>query len=92
MLLKGASYVVSDALPGRGRFTGDVDILVKREALEDAVQLLGAAGWLPVEKTPEDEQFVREWQHQLPPFEHQERLTIVDLHHTIIASGGGHQH
>jgi hypothetical protein len=91
MLLKGGSYVVSGALPGRGRFTGDVDILVRREALADAERILRAGGWLPVEKTQEDEQFVREWQHQLPPFEHQERVTIVDLHHTIIAPGGGHR-
>jgi hypothetical protein len=90
MLLKGASYAMSDALPARGRFVGDVDILVRRESLADAERLLRAGGWLPAEKSPEDEQYVREWQHQLPPFQHQERLTIVDLHHTIIASGGGH--
>lgn len=91
MLLKGASYVVSGALPGRGRFTGDVDVLVRRDALADAERLLRAANWLPVETAPEEAEFVRAWEHQLPPFQHVERLTMVDLHHTVIAPGGGHR-
>lgn len=91
LLLKGASYIMSGALPGRSRFTGDVDILVKREALPAVQEVLRSLDWAPVERTPEDEEFVREWEHQVPAFKHQERLTFVDVHHTVIASGGGHR-
>lgn len=45
MLLKGASRVALDASTQRARTSHDIDILVRPENMEDALDLLLAAGW-----------------------------------------------
>jgi hypothetical protein len=90
MLVKGASYLMTGALPGRGRYLDDVDLLVPEDSLPEVERLLLKGGWEPSEPDPEKTGYYREWLHQIPPFIHPTRQAMVDVHHTIIAPWGGH--
>jgi hypothetical protein len=41
-------------------------------------------GWTADERSPLDEQYYREWLHELPPLTHCRRGTSLDVHHTIL--------
>lgn len=84
VLLKGAAYVLI-GLPGsQGREFSDVDILVAREQL-DAVELaLLANGWVAAKLDPYDDRFYRQKSHELPPMQHVQRLTHLDVHHSLV--------
>jgi len=84
VLLKGAAYVLGGLDAGRGRFVGDLDVLVPRAHLETVEQRLIEHGWVSAELEPYDERYYRQWTHELPPLQHPERETPIDLHHTIV--------
>lgn len=84
VLLKGAGYVAAALPPGRGRRVADIDVLVPFESLEEAERLLNEHGWRTGVLDPYDERYYREWMHELPPMVHQDRRSIVDLHHAIL--------
>ena len=84
MLLKGAAYVAAGLPPGRGRRVADIDICVPVEQLRDAERSLNAAGWRVATFDPYDERYYREWMHELPPMVHDDRGSVVDLHHAIL--------
>jgi hypothetical protein len=90
MLLKGASYLLTGALPGKGRFLNDLDLLVPRAAMPAVQERLGAGDWEPVHTGDPEADYFQEWLHQLPVFQHRLRRSMLDLHHTVIAPGGGH--
>ncbi|MBN8507430.1 MAG: nucleotidyltransferase family protein [Burkholderiales bacterium] len=83
VLLKGAAYVLAGLPPHRGRLFGDIDLMVDRADLRDAEGALFAAGWIATRLDPYDERYYRDWMHELPPMEHVERRTHIDVHHTI---------
>ena len=83
VLLKGAAYVLADLPPQRGRLFGDIDLMVDRAELRNAEGALFAAGWIATRLDPYDERYYRDWMHELPPMEHVERRTHIDVHHTI---------
>jgi hypothetical protein len=84
VLLKGTAYAAADLSAGQGRSIGDLDILVPRNSLEAAQQALLAAGWEWVKPDPYDDQYYRQWMHELPPLIHRERDRMIDVHHTIL--------
>ena len=84
VLLKGTAFVAAGLSAGRGRAVGDTDILVPRAALAEVERALLGAGWEWVKPDPYDDQYYREWMHELPPLIHRERDRIVDVHHTIL--------
>jgi hypothetical protein len=90
MVLKGASYLLTGSLPGRGRFLSDIDLLVPREALSAVERQLAAGDWVPADKADGDARYFQQWLHQLPAYRHRVRHSMLDLHHTIIAPWGGH--
>lgn len=90
MVVKGAAYVLADALPGRGRWLSDVDLLVPREHLVEVERVLLSSGWQASAKDEEDAEYFRRWLHQIPPLVHSVRGAMIDLHHTIIAPWGGY--
>ena len=49
-----------------------------------AEQLLLHAGWSHMKADEYDQHYYREWMHELPPLQHKERGTVVDLHHGIL--------
>lgn len=84
VLLKGTAYVAAGLAAARGRFIGDLDILVPRDALDAVEAALLTAGWEWVKPDPYDDAYYRQWMHELPPMIHRERDRMIDVHHTIL--------
>lgn len=84
ILLKGAAYAAAGLPPADGRLFGDIDILLPRERLDEAEQLLIKAGWNSAKADSYDQRYYREWMHELPPLQHEKRQTAIDVHHTIV--------
>lgn len=84
VLLKGTAYVAASLKAARGRFVGDLDIMVPRDALPQVEAALLAAGWEWVKEDAYDDIYYRRWMHELPPLIHRERDRMIDVHHTIL--------
>jgi hypothetical protein len=84
VLLKGTAYAAAGLKAGEGRFIGDLDILVPRDAMATVEQALIAAGWEWVKEDPYDDAYYRQWMHELPPMIHATRDRMIDVHHTIL--------
>ena len=83
VLLKGSAYVMAGLPAARGRFIGDLDLMVVRERIDAVEQTLLAHGWATAELDDYDQHFYRAWSHEIPPMQHPERETPVDIHHSI---------
>lgn len=89
ILLKGAAYLIADLPAARGRMFSDIDILVPRHALPIVESALMLAGFATTHLNAYDQRYYRRWMHELPPMQHVKRLTVVDVHHTIVADISG---
>jgi Uncharacterised nucleotidyltransferase len=88
VLLKGAAYVMLELPVARGRFSSDVDILVPKASIANVEKALIDHGWRHIKLDDYDQLFYRHWSHELPPLQHRDRGTIVDVHHTILPPTG----
>lgn len=84
ILLKGAAYVFLDLPMARGRHVADLDILMAPEDFPLIEARMAEHGWEEVKLDPYDQLYYREWMHELPPLRHRQRLTELDIHHTIL--------
>ncbi len=84
ILLKGAAYLAAGLPVSRGRVATDVDVMVPHDAIHEAELAFLAAGWAHDEYDEYDDQFYREWMHEIPPLYHTIRRTVLDLHHAIL--------
>jgi hypothetical protein len=84
MLLKGAAYVAAELPPADGRIAGDIDIMVPASRLADVEAALEKHGWRPITFLDYDQRYYRKWMHELPPLRHEDRETVIDVHHTIL--------
>ncbi len=84
VLLKGGAYLAAGLPPGSGRRVADLDIMVPEARLADAERALLAHGWQYQVLTDYDAMYYRQWMHELPPLQHTERKSILDLHHAIL--------
>jgi hypothetical protein len=84
ILLKGAAYVMAELPPRLGRLVSDIDILVPKSKLAEVEQALLHAGWEAIKLDPYDQRYYRTWMHELPPLRHRDRLSVVDVHHSIL--------
>lgn len=84
MLLKGAAYVLAGLPAAQGRVFSDTDILVPKAHLARAESLLTIHGWMGTETSQYNQRYYREWMHELPPMQHVQRGTVLDVHHTIL--------
>ncbi len=84
LLLKGAAYLMAELSLARGRLFGDVDILVSKASLPDVERALIIQGWASTKYDSYDQRYYREWMHELPPLEHMQRGTSIDVHHAIV--------
>ncbi len=84
LLMKGTAYVAAGLDAGIGRSIGDLDIMVARDDLGQVEELLLDAGWEWVKPDPYDDQYYREYMHELPPLIHKERDRMIDVHHTTL--------
>ncbi len=83
MVLKGGGYAAVGLPHARYRETGDVDLLLHREALPAAEIMLKMQGWQRKAMDAYDEHYYRVWSHEVPPLVHPSRGTVLDLHHDI---------
>lgn len=84
VLLKGAAYVQAGLAAARGRMVSDVDILVPRQRLAEVESALMMAGWVQTNHDAYDQQYYRQWMHELPPLRHIKRGSVLDVHHAIL--------
>ena len=83
-LLKGAAYVLGGLQAARGREFSDVDILVPKARINEVEASLMLQGWATTHHDEYDQRYYREWMHELPPMQHLQRGTVLDVHHTIL--------
>jgi len=88
VLLKGGAYLLAGLPPSRGRLSGDLDILVPRDRIDDVEQAMVDHGWQSLVTNSYDQRYYREWSHQIPPLRHTERDSELDVHHTIAPPTG----
>ncbi len=84
VLLKGGAYIKGQFAAAPGRLLSDIDIMVPKARLNDAEAALYGGGWFATKLNAYDQRYYREWMHELPPMQHLERGTTLDLHHTIL--------
>ncbi|UTW57568.1 nucleotidyltransferase family protein [Kordiimonas sp. SCSIO 12603] len=86
ILLKGGAYVALGLEAAKGRRVSDLDILVPEQNVKEAEEILLAAGWNFDESAAEeyDQHYYRKHMHELPPFRHSARFTILDVHHRLL--------
>ncbi len=84
ILLKGAAYTAATNTAARGRIFADVDILVAEDQLPAVELALIKAGWLTCTLDPYNQQYYRQWMHEIPPMRHLKRQTSIDVHHNIL--------
>jgi hypothetical protein len=88
VLLKGTAYIMAGLPPARGRVFNDVDIMVPRDSLDRVEEAFLRNGWEHGELDNYDRRYYRHWMHELPPLQHRERKTTLDVHHTILPETG----
>jgi hypothetical protein len=84
IFLKGAAYTLSEQTAGVGRIYSDIDILVDKQNLDEIEKSLVVSGWLTEQITKYDDNYYRNWSHEIPPLRHGGRGTVLDIHHNII--------
>jgi len=86
MILKGGAYLLAGDMAGQGRRLSDLDILVKQSDLHKVEAALLASEFEPHPDSVSDydQQYYRQQMHELPPFIHKHRRTIIDVHHALV--------
>jgi Uncharacterised nucleotidyltransferase len=84
VVLKGAAYVAANLPAAEGRLFNDIDILIPREHLPRAESSLMLAGWHATGLSEYDKRYYRRWMHEIPPMQHIQRDTVIDVHHAIL--------
>lgn len=84
ILVKGGAYIARGLKCARGRTSVDIDILVAKKNLDIVENHLFTAGYGSHVLSEYDQQYYREWGHELPPLLHPDRMVEVDVHHTIL--------
>ena len=82
--LKGCAYAIRSLPNANGRIFADVDLLVPESSIEEVEELLNQQGWKTTVLRPYDDNYYRNWTHELPPLIHEQREVEVDLHHNIL--------
>lgn len=84
ILLKGSAFAYAGLPAAIGRQIGDLDILLPRDSLQAAEEVLLANGFEWVKNDDYSQGYYRQWMHELPPLIHRDRGSAVDVHHTIL--------
>jgi hypothetical protein len=84
VLLKGAAYATGDLPAADGRTFTDIDILVPEARLDEIEKTFKDDGWIGQHLNKYDQQYYRQWMHEIPALRHFRTGTLVDIHHTIL--------
>lgn len=83
IFLKGANYALRNSHNSRGRICSDIDVLVKKDQINQCEALLLEQNWQSETLTEYDQKYYREWAHEIPPLMHPFRGTVLDVHHNL---------
>ena len=83
-LMKGAAYLMSGRRAALGRLFSDIDIMVPKARIGEVEAALMLDGWAGSHHTPYDQRYYRQWMHEIPPMQHIQRGTTLDVHHAIL--------
>lgn len=89
LYLKGAAYSLAGLSVANGRLFSDIDVLVPKNKLENIERSLLLKGWLSKPINDYDENYYREWAHEIPPLVQTRRGTVVDIHHNLVPPVSG---
>ncbi len=89
ILLKGAAYAMAGLPAARGRLFSDIDILLPKHAIPEAESKLMLAGWMSHHHDAYDQRYYRVWMHEIPPMQHVQRASVIDVHHAILPLTAG---
>jgi hypothetical protein len=84
IVMKGCAYILLETPNAPGRFFADVDLMVPEADLEPLETRLNRRGWKTADLSPYDQNYYRNWTHELPPLMHIGREVEIDLHHNIL--------
>jgi len=84
VLLKGSAYAMSDMRASKGRTFSDIDILVAYDNITNTESQLMLNGWVSSTLDEYDQQYYRQWMHEIPAMRHMFRGSVIDLHHNIL--------
>jgi hypothetical protein len=84
IVMKGCAYLLLDLPNAGGRIFADVDLMLPESALAGVEEFLNHQGWESRTITAYDQNYYRNWTHELPPIVHVEREVEIDLHHNIL--------
>jgi len=84
VLLKGAAYVMAVLPSARGRIFSDIDLLVPKQQINAVEKSLFGAGWVTTHLNAYDQRYYRQWMHEIPPMQHHQRRSVLDVHHNIL--------
>ena len=84
IVMKGGAYLLAGLPFASARLLSDVDIMVEKQVLELIEQTLLTQNWQSMKVDDYDQQYYRQWMHEIPPLRHILRAIEVDIHHTII--------
>ena len=84
VIMKGCAYLVLELPNAPGRVFADVDLLTAEGCLGDVERCLNERGWETRKLSPYDQNYYRNWTHELPPMVHEEREVEIDLHHNVL--------
>lgn len=82
--LKGAAYLIANLPIANYRIFSDIDVLVDRNSLDKAERALKLIGYISQKTDDYDQQYYRQYMHEIPPMQHITRGTVVDVHHNIL--------
>lgn len=82
--MKGCAYLLLNTPNARGRIFADVDLMLPEPQLENVERHLNGFGWQSGKLSPYDQNYYRNWTHELPPLMHVEREVEIDLHHNVL--------
>lgn len=89
VFLKGAAYTLANKKAGKGRIYSDIDLVVSKASITTIEAHLSILGWLAKETNEYDQNYYREWAHEIPPMQHTNRGTVLDLHHNLVPPMSG---
>ena len=84
VLLKGSAYLGQQLPIAMGRLPSDLDMMVPRADIDDAVARLEREGWQSLALDDYDRHYYRAWSHEVPPMHHPVHTMELDLHHNIL--------
>lgn len=91
VFLKGAGYTLRKSKNSKGRVYSDIDLLVAKSDISNAEKALEKHAWCTKKVSEYDNNYYREWSHEIPPMFNIHRGTVLDLHHNILLPISGRE-